>query len=388
VDKKQFDNKIFTAEESPIPVIPPDDAWAAMRQQLDREQTATGIIIPSLRNERPYWKNSLYILVAGIAGLFLVLMLHTPRTSPATGNADLKSVSQSREIMVREIPAAINKEENSVVTPSIKKKKNKTKPAPETTTSEFSRLDETIVNGPELLAAAPNTNELIMEMPTALMDSLQKRKKVDEKPEPKIRINAGLQWQIPVPVNGTRYYFAGPDGDSEPYRLLLPSAWISIQQCRHRVLLGVNPFHQVQLPDKRSFSWQDSLMAFTTNNIVKTFGFGASLQYAYSIKNNWWLGVTAQGSWWKKALLAQRAQDSNVVDVRFSTIGKGDRGWEKISSFQIKTGVELSYVHKRWSAGVETLLPFTSTFSKPNNKQSTPLQVSILVRYQLLPLKH
>jgi hypothetical protein len=430
VEKKEFDKKLFTEAESPVPVIPTDQAWANMQRMLDKDMPA-GAYIPGASKSASPWKGRLLALLGIIAAGFLVLLLNTSRngensktgaaekktatgenkSAPAGRNAALgekKSEVEEKTSSSPELSKSTSRPKPKLVSPSTnalvsKEKKIITSNKNSTNTKEYERnlsrnilgqhhdapgIAATEVAGIGILHSSPNI-DLDITMPTPLMDSLNVQEKDQQPPKKQTTWSGGLQWQLPVPVQGAKYYFAGPSGSSAPYLLLIPSAWISMEKNRHRVMLEVSPFQQALLPNKSFERDTDSTLGggrYAT--LIKTFGYGASLQYAYRLQKNWWLGTVVQANWWRSALMNRHVDyfTGGSYDTTYKIVD-GNSDWNTISSFQLKTGVELFYKQDRWSAGLQALAPVTSPFSNKNSLVKYPLQLCVLVRWQLLPRK-
>lgn len=366
MQKKQTDKKIFTEAESPIPVIPTDQAWVAMQQQLDRELPLV-VIIPPVRKEDAAWKGTAFVLLSVVAGIFLVLMLHRPRMERAIAQGQISVKEKKVPEKFKPVTAKANVE-------VVARADNQ--PTIATSLSIPPDLEPTSVTDVDYNLPSPNIDFTIQ----APME-FQK-----ETPGSKDSWAAGLQWQMPVPFRGTRGYFAGPSGSSAPYLYLLPSAWVGYQKNRNRFMLEVNPFQQALLPDKPYSREIDSLLAAdSSRTLVKTFGFSTSLQYAYEVRTNWWLGATVQANWWKKGLIFGNDPFGPITEKKFHKVTVGEDEGRIISSFQVKAGIEVFYLQKRWSIGLQTLMPVTSPFSPLNPYVKNPIQVSLIARWQLLP---
>src|SRR6185503_3624021 len=105
----------------------------------------------------------------------------------------------------------------------------------------------------------------------------------------KSALSAGLQWNLQLPVSGVDNYFKGSTASSQPYRMLLPGAWISIRSTKHILRAEVNPFFDNLLPNKSYGSFINSKnipdTVITTTEIKslrKTFGVALTADYDHN----------------------------------------------------------------------------------------------------------
>lgn len=194
-----------------------------------------------------------------------------------------------------------------------------------------------------------------------------------ELPAEKWTINTGLQWTIPVPsLNGSNY-FAGPNGQSQPYRLLLPGAWVQAEKEKQLITLDLNPF-AVSLPPAKVFrtvtsveNQQDTLVqTIDQRTLVKTFGLSAGVAYQYKVFSNWWAGAGVQMLFWKRAVARSSSAINKTpmggtagVTTNQQSIYKVTDEWSYFSKIQASISAELFYKAPKWQAGFRLGLPIT-----------------------------
>jgi hypothetical protein len=194
-----------------------------------------------------------------------------------------------------------------------------------------------------------------------------------ELPAEKWTINTGLHWTIPIPLNGGSNYFIGPNGQSQPYSLLLPGAWIQAEKEKQLVTFDVNPF-AVSLPPAKVFrtitgveNVQDTLVQTTDQRtLIKTFGLSAGVSYQYKIFSNWWAGAGVQMVFWKRAVAGSAAAINKVpiggtagVITNQQSVYKLTDEWSYFSKVQASISTEIFYKAPKWQAGLRLGLPIT-----------------------------
>jgi hypothetical protein len=194
-----------------------------------------------------------------------------------------------------------------------------------------------------------------------------------ELPAEKWTINTGLQWTVPAPLNGGSNYFIGPNGQSQPYRLLLPGAWLQAEKEKQLITFDINPF-AVSLPPAKAFrtitsveNVQDTLVQTTDQRtLVKTFGLSAGVTYQYKIFSNWWAGGGVQMLFWKRAVAGSAAAINKIpmggtagVTTNQQSIYKVTDEWSYFSKIQASISTEIFYKAPKWQAGFRLGVPIT-----------------------------
>jgi hypothetical protein len=194
-----------------------------------------------------------------------------------------------------------------------------------------------------------------------------------ELPAEKWKIDAGLQWTLPVPSINSSNYFAGPNGQSQPYRLLLPGAWIQAEKEKQLITLDINPF-AVSLPPAKVFrtitsveNVQDTLVQTTDQRtLIKTFGLSAGVAYQYKVFSNWWAGAGVQMMFWKRAVAGSSSAINKTpmggtagVTTSQQSIYKLSDEWNYFSRIQATISGEVFYKTPKWQAGIRLGLPIT-----------------------------
>lgn len=196
-------------------------------------------------------------------------------------------------------------------------------------------------------------------------------------------VEAGVQWNIPVPFNGFKYYLKGADGKNQVYRLVLPGVWVSVNKNRQRIMATVNPFITAPMPDKNFGTGMvpinDSMQVYSSKRMIKMFGYQAGLQYAYRFTGHWWLGSGIDGNWWRKGLVLAKSVDSSAINKAF-LYAVNPKAEEKITSFQMSTNLALGYQYKN----CEAIMQVSTPFSKTIKGISSPIWLRLCVRWRLM----
>ena len=184
---------------------------------------------------------------------------------------------------------------------------------------------------------------------------------------------AGLQWNMQLPFANSSSFFTGPGTQSQPYRILLPGAWISWHSEKSLLGVQVNPFTSLLVPSKpfntvvaNSTSSDTAITKTETKTLKKLFGVSAVLSYNYNVTGNWWFGGNMQATWWRSGIATSNIKTSrqslsssfNPINTQSTTrykLSKPD--WENFSTFQMQLNLEILYRKKTWIAGFNAGLP-------------------------------
>jgi hypothetical protein len=197
------------------------------------------------------------------------------------------------------------------------------------------------------------------------IDSLQNK---EEENEEQLLVQAGLQWNLRIPVAGTSNYFTSPSGDDQAWRILLPGAWVSIKADKNILMAEVNPFAAASFNPKPFYNNKeltDSLSILETfKSITKVFGVSGAISFQHNITSNWWAGAGLQANFWRKGVAVLIVNEHNgATNISSSTsklyvLSKDD--WQYFSKMQLYPHLQLMYRTKSYQAGLRTGITFTS----------------------------
>jgi len=210
-----------------------------------------------------------------------------------------------------------------------------------------------------------------------------------------INFNFGLQWNIPLPIQGTSDYFTGTDDKSKPYNLLIPEIWISKtfgKNNNHTIRLQAN-LNQQYFTGKKEvasstgpLSPLDSTTIVTRNTkLLKISGVGITLQYNYNFNAKWSAGVGLNYSLNGKALFnKQTILQSNGQLLSDSTYGvtKSSADWQYINKGLLAGKLEASYSFKKFQVGAAVFIPLNNISSSSNNN-IRPLNGQLFFRWRI-----
>lgn len=194
------------------------------------------------------------------------------------------------------------------------------------------------------------------------------------------------QLPLAIPLEGSAYYFTGPDGKKQYWRLLIPS--LRIERAIGHVALSVDaiPSLNIILPSNEyhSRSAGSSFPQYDTmRSVLKQYGSGLTLQAHYSLTPHLKVSAGAQLSLLGKATVAQTLADTSnkrgVTELRKATKNETD----SLAHSRISGLFEVYYEFGKWQTGVRTILPFTNTGLQKNWPIKTPVQVEVLIRRRL-----
>ncbi len=216
-----------------------------------------------------------------------------------------------------------------------------------------------------------------------------------------LQVQAGLQWNVQLPTSNTGNNFAGPNTQSQPYRLLLPGLWLNLQSEKSLFSIEVNPFYSNILPAK-AFSNSTSLKnngdtlitAVQAKTLNKLFGVSAGFGYAYNVGGNWWTGGSLLGSFWSKGVATsegttEKSSMTNSFPTSTTTFKNSysinDSDWTSFSKFQMNISAQIFYRKKLWQSGLRFGVPVMPLAK--NQGPVNPLHAELFFRLKLLDKK-
>jgi len=189
----------------------------------------------------------------------------------------------------------------------------------------------------------------------------------EEEGEEKLLVQAGLQWTLPLPIAGTGNYFAGPSGNDQPWRVLLPGAWVSIKADKNILMAEVNPFETASFNPKSFYSNKEvdsSSILETFKSITKVFGVSGAISFQHNITGNWWAGGGIQANFWSKGAAILVVNEHNVATNTSSSTSKqymlSKDDWKYFSKLQLYPHLQFMYRTNNYQAGLRAGLTFTS----------------------------
>lgn len=194
------------------------------------------------------------------------------------------------------------------------------------------------------------------------------------------------QLPVAVPLEGSTYYFTGPDGKKQYWRLLIPS--LRIERAIGQVALSadVMPYINTILPSNEYHSRRagSSFPQYDTiRSVVKQHGTGFTLQAHYFLTSHLKISAGAQLSILGKATVSQTLADTlnkrDAILLRAATKPETD----SLVHSRISGLFEVYYEFGKWQTGVRTIIPFTNTGLQKNWPVKTPVQVELLFRRRL-----
>jgi len=204
----------------------------------------------------------------------------------------------------------------------------------------------------------------------------------------------GLQWGIPLPLQGTDYYFSGNGGRSVPYLYLLPGVWLSHRSNKSEIMLQINPFFQnftgsreIASTELRNGNNQDtlSLIKKQTTYLHKTFGSEVGLQYKYALSRTITIGAGVGYIRQSKALLqyqVAKMADGVILTDSLYRIGKSSPEWDYLKSGFFTGKLEMAWTLKKFEIGANVTVPFTE-FSRLSGLHIKPLNGQMFLRLKI-----
>ncbi len=189
-----------------------------------------------------------------------------------------------------------------------------------------------------------------------------------------------LQWQWPIPFKGAAAYTMGPDGSSQPYRLLYPGIRLQRQLNRSALSLDLTPFASQLYPDR----------PYMTNNappgnssLLKKFGHSAAIQFHRQLYERWHASAGIQAWYWQQATIRRFTQDS--MQQRETYYADKKDIFTQVKRLQWGIAAETYYDANKWQAGLRASFPVSKQLADTigNKLPKAPVQVEVIFRYKL-----
>ena len=112
------------------------------------------------------------------------------------------------------------------------------------------------------------------------------------------------------------FSFCGMNGSKQPYRLLLPGVWVSLQASRSMFSPQLNPFAVSVFSNKpylirNVINGSDLVIEKRTLN--KVFGISAGAGFDYNVKNKWWLDGKLAANFWRNGTTTIKGEKTNTM---------------------------------------------------------------------------
>jgi flagellar basal body-associated protein FliL len=391
VSDNNLNKKFFTEADSPVPLLPADMAWHNMLQKLDEPEEKKRrfiILIP------PF----VWVLLIG-AGLLLwltqqnttVTTKHAKHTivGKEPGNVT-KNISTTQQIETNTSQPKSSKDIYTFAPTLTAQSQNKRSAhAKHKSDEQLRTVKENATGGNDersLPFAFPErvtfTDPISVQAHQPLTSLVNTPK--EDSVSKAVWVEAGLQWNIPAPVNGNDHYLSGPNGKDQPWQYLLPGIWLSVNKNKQRIIVSANAYISAPLPNKYygggSVPIQDSMSVYGQKRMVKMFGYQTSLQYGYKLADHWWLSGGISANWWKKGLVSAHAADS-ISTFKPFLYSVNINEESAVNGFQMNANAALSYQFK----ACEAILQLNAPFNKTIKNVQSPIWIRVGVRWRLTP---
>ncbi|MBV9988445.1 MAG: hypothetical protein JO301_12260 [Chitinophagaceae bacterium] len=393
-------------------VPPVEPAWADMRRRLEEDDDGLAPIPfgkgPGGQTGRRIIGLGLLLLVAGIA---LLLRNNTRRNSadrniisktsrqfsvaaPKTNGKDSVSVTVGSPSNSRSLSGRKRKKPNNEFSGFNSGEQTPQKNGQEQADSTMNAVNTSIVPAP----AKATVPEPAKKSPPA--DTAKNMAAIEAQSGRHGSVEAGLQWNFQIPLNGADRYFSGPDGNNAVYRSALPAVWVSFRSDENRFSLDFHPFATMVLPDKpyaSKFQPVDQLTTITDQLVLrKVFGYSIGFRYEKHVGKNWWLGGGIENYSWRKANLRtdRITEKKNTPTDPSGTITQTsfygplqDSSWVYFRKHQFRVNAQAVYEKANWQMGFRAGIFFIDFYNGGNNR--IPIQSELFFRLRLFnrPLK-
>ena len=205
-------------------------------------------------------------------------------------------------------------------------------------------------------------------------------------------INYGLQWNIAIPLQGTKNYFTGTNGSSQPYVALLPDLWLSKQiGKKQEILLTLHLSNLYAAGEKQLTAAKGALSIIDTTTVIKSIslikssGFTAGLQYNFNFSKHWGIGTGINYNLLNRALIKEKTTGfyTGTVLSEFTMVAaKNGSNWLYLNSSFFTGKIELSYYLGKIKIGSALFVPLSNISSVPGNNIK-PVNGQLFLRWRL-----
>jgi hypothetical protein len=197
----------------------------------------------------------------------------------------------------------------------------------------------------------------------------------------------GLQWEIPVPLEGSRYYFKGTNGVSKPYNILVPQLWVRKSLSKKSSLLLTLNFNQQYFINNKELSEITFFMAprdtiTSRKSLYKTGGFGGTISYSHKIYKRWSGAVGINYTLNRTALIDKQGINTYIRVKMSDSLYRIDRhsfDWQYINKSILSARLELYYDFKKFNIGASANLPLSTTPANGSN----PVSAQLFLRWNI-----
>ncbi|WP_276480478.1 hypothetical protein [Paraflavitalea pollutisoli] len=388
----------FTNDDSPVPPVPPADAWRSMRARLDAQAAA------GRKRRGTFWLSPvgcaalLFLLVGSGAGIWWMTQSAPPAVTEKQPVVSPDSLTAATEPIKN-----INEPVNPGVAVSGQAAQSSTRPVtrqhslghralpkasrinypiarreelPATTAEQTGRA--ATVSKPIQLASVSRSNygspiRVLSPRPMAygwLQIPQPLNALCEVFPSRRYQWAVGLQTELSLPVASPYVYFTDLQLRERFYIPFIPGAWASVTKGRHRLLLELKPFSHALLPGHDQLDSTN----LEGRSLVKVFGMQAGLGYSYRIDAHWWLGASIVGSVWRKGIASLENYPA-PPKVNLSPIALQG---EPFRPAAIGATIQVAYATGRWQGMLQVESPFGT-----GNTGKLMVWSRVGVRYQL-----
>ncbi len=217
------------------------------------------------------------------------------------------------------------------------------------------------------------TNPIARRLPENIRTTSTKNDRADDKGA----FHFGMQWNIPIPINGTWEYFRGKGGKNNYYNLVIPGVWISrtLGNESNELLLLIKPFQDL-FPGKNILHSEvmtrttptDTFLVRTEVIVKKMNSSYAGLQYNYYYTPQFSIGVGINYhivSWALGKVKTTRLSNGESMEDATFSIDRSSVDWKYLNPNFLAGIIDLSYVANRVRLGLSFEMPFSPVLNNP-----------------------
>lgn len=400
VDKNNSGKIINESTNSPVP---PDNITAkrAVADAKEKQQADHAIVTnPALK-----MKNTGTLTIkSGTANNLTALVNHKAPLTSKTGSGRQENavLNKSGNFQVKDQKTTVASGNSVLPVPSadttLEKSTAEASEEPmnddaETITDAAKITEESTSPQEEDQITRQELNQGVNSAPVFVTDALQNsEEKKTSKAIKQLGLSYGLQWNAGLPLQGTKNYFSGTNGSSQPYIALIPDLWVSKQVGPKMDLLLMvhltNLYATGEKPlasAKGAYSPSDTTTVTRSVSLLKTSGFSAGLQYDYHFYKRWSFGAGLNYHTLNRALVKEKttAFYTGALLSEYTTVAqKNGSNWLYLNASFFTGKLELSYQWRKIKTGASLYVPISDLSSVPGNR-IRPVNGQLFLRWRL-----
>lgn len=207
------------------------------------------------------------------------------------------------------------------------------------------------------------------------------------------KLHIGLQWTVPFPFHGFKYYFVDTDERKIPYHLLIPGVWVSkFFTKKSELMLSATLSQEYFAGNKVLYTFFSGRSQTNTDlnkktiSLSKTSNIVAGMQYNFHISNRWAVGLGINYNRVNNALLVNEdiaMSNDSVTSSSVYAIKRSSDQWSYLRPSFFSGKLEAAYKFKRFNAGCSIVAPLSNILSPVTEISVRTVNGQLFLRWKI-----